>query len=211
MRVNMQLVRVADGATLWTDSFDGQLTDLFALQDSMSSRVSHAMALKLLSHETQRIEKRHTNNAEAYEAYLKGRYFWNKSTEESIRKAIDYFEEATRIDPNFGVAYAGLAHCYNSLGSSGAVLGPLLPSQVYPKARAAALRALEIDEQIGEAYASLAHVKWNRKDGRGQHRHKASAGTRSRFSRRQHQRGLGLLLGTATRRSDRTVPEGVGA
>ncbi|HSE96766.1 MAG TPA: winged helix-turn-helix domain-containing protein [Blastocatellia bacterium] len=161
LRLTVQMIDVAGRRPVWAETFDEKLTDIFLLQDRVADRVAQAMTLKLTGAEKMRLARRYTENAEAYRAYLKGRYFWNKSTEEAIKKGIEYFNVAISIDPNFALAYAGLADCYNSLGSSGTILGALPPSEVYPKAKAAALKALDLDGELAEAHASLARVKWN--------------------------------------------------
>src|SRR4029077_15276981 len=99
IRVTVQLVSVHDAATLWTEKFDGEFTDIFAIEDSMSNQVAQAMMLKLSGDEKSLLTKRYTENPEAYQNYLKGRYFWNKRTPDGFRKAIGYFQDAIKIDP----------------------------------------------------------------------------------------------------------------
>jgi DNA-binding winged helix-turn-helix (wHTH) protein/TolB-like protein/thioredoxin-like negative regulator of GroEL len=154
VRVTVQLVSVRDGTPLWAEKFDEQFTDIFAVQDRISEQVARALMLRLSVEERAGLHKRYTENAEAYQAYLKGRFFWSKRTGESMRKGIEYFDQAIRVDPNYALAYAGLADSYNVLSQ----FGDLAPYEAMPKAKAAALRALEIDDTLAEAHASLALV-----------------------------------------------------
>lgn len=161
VRVTVQLLRISDGAPLWGESFDDSFTDIFAVQDSISAKVVAALTMKLSGEEEQRLQKRYTDNSAAYEAYLKGRYFWNKRTGEGFKKAIEFFKQATDIDPNYALAYAGMADSY---GLTPAYTGAP-PKDYFPQAKAAALKALELDEQLSEAHASLGWVyftyEWN--------------------------------------------------
>jgi DNA-binding winged helix-turn-helix (wHTH) protein/TolB-like protein/cytochrome c-type biogenesis protein CcmH/NrfG len=154
VRLAVRLLLVKDGAPLWADRFDERFTDIFAVQDSISERVTRALALKLSGDERHRVTKRYTGNAEAYRAYLKGRYYWSRSTREGLEIAIEAFQQAIQIDPKYALAYAGLADCY--VFGSGRAL-PL--RERVPKARAAIQRALEIDPSLAEAYAPQAYVK----------------------------------------------------
>ncbi len=158
IRVTSRLKRVADGILLWDfQCEEDKCTDLFAVQDSISERVAEKLALVLTGEERKSLAKRYTNNAEANELYMKGRYFWNKRTEESVKKAVQYFQQAIDKDPNYALAYSGLADSYIVLGSWRAG-GALAPKESMPKAKAAALRALEIDDSLAEAHTSLADV-----------------------------------------------------
>ena len=112
--------------------------------------------MKLSGAQKKRLTKRHTENTQAYHLYLKGRFHWNKRTEEELRKGMQYFEQAIAVDPDYALAYAGLADSYNILVSYSA----LAPKEAFPKAKTAAGRALEIDERLGEAHASLAFVRF---------------------------------------------------
>ncbi len=157
MRVTVRLMNVRDGTALWAYKCDGQCADIFALQDLISEDVAQALTLKLTGEEYKRLTKRYTGSKAAYQSYIKGRYFWNKRTEEGFRKGIEYFEQAIANDPDYALAYAGMADCYNLLSSY-----YMLPQkETYPKAKAAAIKALEIDNAIAEAHVSLAYVKLN--------------------------------------------------
>jgi len=154
IRITARLVRVDDGKTLWVETFDEKFTDIFAVQDSISQRIVSALALQLSGDERSDLEKKYTANADAYQLYLKGRFFWNKLTPDELQKSIDFYSQAIEIDPNYALAYAGLADSYNLLGSYG--FWPLKES--HPKARAAAEKALELDGTLAEAHASLATI-----------------------------------------------------
>jgi DNA-binding winged helix-turn-helix (wHTH) protein/TolB-like protein/Tfp pilus assembly protein PilF len=154
IRVRVRLVRVEDGRTLWAETFDEKLSDIFAVQDSISQRVAGALAAKLTGEEKVLLAKHHTKNTEAYQLYAKGRYFWNRGTEEGLRKAIKHFQQALEKDPNYALAYTGLADSYALLG----VYGLIPMRESHPKAKEAATRALELDEKLGEAHASLAAI-----------------------------------------------------
>lgn len=155
VRVTVRLLRVADGVPIWASQFDEKMTDIFAVQDSISERVTAALAVRLTSEEQRRLGKRHTADVEAYQLYLKGRYHLNRLTDDGFFKGRDYFQQAIDKDPNYALAYAGLADSYNMLGSFDA----LASAEAYPKAREAAEKALKLDEGLAEAHAALAMVK----------------------------------------------------
>lgn len=163
VRVTVQLLRIPDGASLWSGKFDQLYSDLFTVEDTMAGQLADGLILDLTGAERERLMKRYTQNADAWQAYLRGRYLWNRRTAETHQKAIDEFEQATRIDPHYALAYAGLADAY-------ALLGPN-PNRVMPRAdamaraRAAALKAIELDSGLAEAHTPLAfilmHYDWN--------------------------------------------------
>jgi len=155
IRVSVQLVSVKDGVTLWAAKFDENLTDIFAIQDSISEQVVRSLALKLSSDERRQLKESYTLNPEAFQLFVKGRYFWNQRTTEGLRRSLEYAQQAIAIDPTYAAAYVGLADTYNLLGAQHNVLAP---GESFPKARAAALRALEIDDKLAEAYASLGFI-----------------------------------------------------
>ncbi len=155
VRVTVQLLRVQDGQQLWADKFDEKFTDIFALQDAISERVAAALALELTGSEQDRLTKRYTENAEAYQLYLRGRYFWNKRTGESLQKGIEYFSQAIEKDSHYALPHAGLADSYIILGN----FGLLPPNEAYSKAKVAAEQALKVDADLVEAQVSLAFVK----------------------------------------------------
>ncbi|MCG8607679.1 protein kinase, partial [bacterium] len=155
LRVTAQLVKVADGFHLWSDTYDRELTDIFAIQDDLSRSIVEALRVELSSDETEISRKGHTTNVEAYNLYLKGRYFWNRRTEEGLRKSIDYFQQTIDKDPTYALAYTGLADAYNML----ALWQYQPPREAFPRAKSAAKKALEIDDSIAEAHTALAYVK----------------------------------------------------
>ncbi len=155
IRVTVQLLSISDGAPLWAETFDATFTDIFAVQDIIAERVARALTLRLTGAELKQLTKHDTESAEAYQAYLKGRYFWNKRTYEGFKKSIEYFQQAIERDPNYVLAYAGLADCYNMLAD----YTFLSPEEAFPKAEAAVTRALEIDDTLAEAHASLAYIR----------------------------------------------------
>jgi DNA-binding winged helix-turn-helix (wHTH) protein/TolB-like protein/Flp pilus assembly protein TadD len=157
IRVRVSLVRVRDGKSLWADHFDEKVTDIFTVQDKISERVTAALALKLGANETRQLRKRYTDNTDAYQVYLRGRYFWGLREAEYLKKAIEEFNRALALDNKYALAFAGLADCYNLLPS----YGVLSPVEAYPKARAAATKALEIDDTIAEAHTAAARIKAN--------------------------------------------------
>jgi len=153
--IQVELVDVSSGAQIWGERFNRKLTDVVTMQEEISREISEKLHLRMTDEERSRVSKRHTINAEAYQSYLKGRYHWNKRTQEGLRKSIEYFTEALEKDPTYAQAYAGMADSYNTL----ARFNFLRPQEAYPKARAAVTKALEIDEKLAEAHSSLAVVK----------------------------------------------------
>jgi DNA-binding winged helix-turn-helix (wHTH) protein/TolB-like protein/Flp pilus assembly protein TadD len=164
IRVTTRLVSVSDGKQLWAGQFDEEATDLFAVQDSISERVARELALELTAEEKERLVKRYTNDPQAYELYLRGRFLVSQSKRDSITKAIGFFEEAIRRDPNYALAYVGLADSYDRMPISSD-----MPSrEAFPRAKQAALRALEIDERLVEADTILAWIAlWHEWDWEG--------------------------------------------
>jgi TolB-like protein/Flp pilus assembly protein TadD len=150
--IKTELIDVEQEAQLWGEQYRRQLTDIFELEEEISREISSKLRLKLTGEEKKRLVKRYTENTAAYHLYLKGHYYMNKRTEDWIKKGIDFFQQAIDMDPNYALAYAGLADAYAFLASS---TGGLPPRDAYPKAKAAALKALEIDDTLAEAHASL--------------------------------------------------------
>jgi DNA-binding winged helix-turn-helix (wHTH) protein/TolB-like protein/Tfp pilus assembly protein PilF len=155
VRVTVRLLRVSDGAPIWASQFDEKMTDIFAVQDSISERVTTALAVRWTGEEQRGLTKRHTADIEAYQLYLKGRYHLNRLTDDGFFKGRDYFQQAIDKDPDYALAYAGLADSYNMLGSFDA----LASAEAYPQAREAAEKALKLDESLAEAHTALAMVK----------------------------------------------------
>jgi TolB-like protein/Tfp pilus assembly protein PilF len=156
IRVTVQLVSVSRGAPLWADRFDEMFTDIFEVEDSISEQVASALALRLTGDERRLLNKRYTRNSEAYELYLRGRYHWNKRTEDGLEKSIECFLEAIAIDPGFALAHAGLADSYTLLGDVG--LSAVRPIEAFTRGKLSAIKALEIDNALAEACTSLGHI-----------------------------------------------------
>ena len=161
VRVTVRLLSVADGRQLWVEQFDEKFTDIFSVQDSVSRKVSGALALTLTGEEKELLTKRHTNDIEAYQLFLLGRYHLNRLTDEGFWKGLDYFQRAIKKDPNYAPAYAGMADAYISLSG----FNVLPAKEGFPKAQQAAEEALRLDERLAEAHIALANVKffhdWN--------------------------------------------------
>src|ERR1700722_5148936 len=170
VRLTVQLIRVRDGVQLWGETFDKQFTDIFALEDSLSERVAQSIRLKLTGDETRRFTKRATERPDAYEAYVKGRYFWNKRTDKGMKKGLEYFRQAITLDPTFAEAYVGVADSYATLG----LYAVLPPKEAFPAAKDAVKRALEMDDGLAEAHATLGFINfyydWNGVEGASEFR-----------------------------------------
>jgi eukaryotic-like serine/threonine-protein kinase len=156
LRIGTELVDVATGSRLWGEQYDRKPGDIFAIQDEISNEISEKLRLKLTRADKKRLTKHQTDDPEAYRLYLKGRHHWNRWTEEGFYKAIECFQQAVEKDPAYALAYAGLADSYVLLGWN----GYLPPKDAFPKGRAAAMRALQLDPDLGEAHTSLAGVLW---------------------------------------------------
>jgi tetratricopeptide (TPR) repeat protein len=151
VRVNVQLIHAQSDAHLWAETFDRKLTDIFAVESEIAKNIAESLQAKLTGSEKASIAKRPTANPEAYELYLKGRYFWNKRTGDDLRKSIEYLKQAIEKDPGYALAYAALADSYGILRFYG---GASRDESVVPAA-AAAKKALELDDSLAEAHASL--------------------------------------------------------
>src|SRR2546425_1581696 len=156
VRVNVQLINALTDAHLWADTYDRKLTDIFAVETEIAKTVADVLQAKLTGSEQHVIAARPTANTEAHQLYLKGRFFWNKRTGGDLKKSIDYFEQAIAADPNYALAYAGVADGYVWL--PGYTAGT--PRDCYAKAMAAAKKALELDDTLAEAHTSLAIAIW---------------------------------------------------
>jgi DNA-binding winged helix-turn-helix (wHTH) protein/TolB-like protein/Flp pilus assembly protein TadD len=151
IRINARVIRVADGSLLWTGTFDEKFAGIFAVQDAISNRVAAALALRLGSDEKIRLTKHHTENVEAYQLYLRGRFHVFRLTPPEINKGISYFQQAIAIDPRYALAYAGLSDAYRSL----ALGSEMPPTEFLSKSKAAAQKAVEIDDALSEAHTAL--------------------------------------------------------
>src|SRR3984957_16053084 len=159
VRITAELVQVSTDRHLWADTYESQIGDVLALQNRVSSAIVNEIRINLTPEDRERLSKAPSVAPDAYEDYLKGRYHWNKRTDENLTKAIGYFEDATRKDPHYALAYAGLSDCYAIISAT--IFGTVPSSVSAPKAKAAAQRALEIDPTLTEAETSLATVKFN--------------------------------------------------
>jgi len=155
IRVNVQLINALTDAHLWADTYDRKLTDMFAVESEIAKTIAEMLQAKLSGSEKTAISKKPTENPEAHELYLKGRFFWNKRTAGDLRKSIDYFNQAVQKDPNYAQAYAGLAQSWKLLPAfnGGA------PKDCFPQAEAAAKKALALDDTSSSAHAALASLK----------------------------------------------------
>jgi len=155
VRIRIQLIEARTDRHLWADSYERDLSNILALQGELARAIAGEIKVTLTQDEEERLVSARPVNPEAYQHYLKGRWFWNKRTEEDLKKAIEYFEQAIEIDPSYAMAYAGLADSYIILPDYSSIP----PKEAYPKAEEAALKALEMDDTLAEAHASLAAIK----------------------------------------------------
>jgi len=152
MRIAVELIDARSDKHLWTETYDREFDDVFSVQTDIAKQVADALRVRILPRETRQIEKRPTTSSEAYGLYLEGRYFWNKRTKETLLKAIEYFNQATTIDPNFAVAYSGIADSYSVLADH-----QHLPYvEAHHREKENALKAVQLDESSAEARTSLA-------------------------------------------------------
>lgn len=155
LRITVQLVNAADGYHLWSERYDREMRDIFEVQDEITLAVVSALKVTLFGEERSALLKKGTANAEAYELYMRGRYFWNRRGVADFGKAIEQFELAIKLDPGYALAYSGLADCLIFLGYYDA----LSPAEARPKAKAAVAKALEMDDSLAESQASMAMYK----------------------------------------------------
>jgi len=156
VRVNVQLINAMTDAHLWADTYDRKLTDIFAVESEIAKTIADTLQARLTRSEQHALAARPTENSEAHQLYLRGRFFWNKRTGNDLKKSIDYFQQAIAADPNYALAYAGVADGYVWLPAYTAGT----PQDCYPKAMAAAKKALELDDTLAEAHTTLAIAIW---------------------------------------------------
>jgi serine/threonine protein kinase/tetratricopeptide (TPR) repeat protein len=163
--IQTQLVETRKGSQLWGSQYVRKLEDVFTLQEDISREISKNLRLRLTGEEKQRLVRRYTDDPEAYQLYLKGRYFWNKRTDADLRKAISYFQQAVAKDAGYALAYAGLADSYHVLW----VYSNITPMECHHLAKAAALRSVQLDDTLAEAHTTLASIaaadEWNFAEG----------------------------------------------
>src|SRR5712692_4741255 len=155
LAISAELIDVQNDTHIWGQQYNRKITDILALQDEIVKEITATLRLRLTGEAEKRLAKRYTANPEAYQDYLKGRYWWNKRTKEGLNKGIEYLQQAVAKDPTYALAYDGLADCYSLL----AYYGFVDSKEGYPRAREAALKALEIDDSLAEAHTSLVFVK----------------------------------------------------
>jgi len=153
IRVNVRLVKTADGTSLWAGTFDEKFTDIFVVQDAIANKVAAALALRLGGEEQKHLTRRYTENVEAYQYYLKGRFHWNKRAPRDLQKAIEHFKQAITLDRAYALAFAGLADAYTLLANAGSPA-----HEIMPKAREAAHKAVLLDDNLAEAHAALGNT-----------------------------------------------------
>jgi TolB-like protein/Tfp pilus assembly protein PilF len=153
VRIAAQLIDVRSGYHLWSERYDRDLEDVLAIQEDIARQIASSLKIKLAEDGGASLAKRHTSDRDGFNLYLKGRYHWNRRTEDGFRKGIELFREAVERDPDYALAHAGLADCYTQLGD----YGYLPPGEAREGARKAALRAIETDDSLAEAHASLAY------------------------------------------------------
>jgi len=157
LNVQVDLVDAVTGAQIWGAGYDRNIADLVAVKQAIAQEVTAKLKLKLSSQEQRRLVNRDSTNAEAYQFYLRGRYFWNKRTSDGIKQAIEHFRQSVERDPNFALGYVGLADCYIGL----TFYNFAAPHETMPKAKESAIKALALDNTLAEAHTSLAHVLTN--------------------------------------------------
>jgi TolB-like protein/DNA-binding winged helix-turn-helix (wHTH) protein/tetratricopeptide (TPR) repeat protein len=160
VRITVELIQATSDKHLWAQSYERNLTDILKLQDEVSRAIAGEIQVSLTPDVSQRLSSSKQVDAEAYQLYMKGRYFWVRRTEESVNRAISYFQQTIEKDQNYAAAYSGLADCYSSLGFSFDI-GSLPPQEAQPKAIAEANKALQLDDSLAEAHNSLAYTKLN--------------------------------------------------
>jgi eukaryotic-like serine/threonine-protein kinase len=153
LSISVELVDAHDNSHLWGGQYDRKLSDVLSMQAQMAREISERLRLRLAGEDKKRLAKHYTENNEAYQLYLRGRFYWNKRTREAYKKAIEFFNQAIEQDPNYALAYSGLADCYTQ-GDY-----PLLPKERLPLAKQSALKAIELDNTLAEPHISLGRIK----------------------------------------------------
>jgi TolB-like protein/DNA-binding winged helix-turn-helix (wHTH) protein/Tfp pilus assembly protein PilF len=159
VRITAELVQTSSDRALWAETYENQVGDILALQQQVANAIVRQIQIELTPQEQQALTATQSISPEAYEDYLKGKYYWNRRSEASLTKAINYFELATKDEPQYALAYAGLADCYGIIGA--AIVGTVPAKDVAPKAEAAAIRAIELGPNLAESQTSMATVRLN--------------------------------------------------
>ena len=157
LAIQADLVDVANGSQIWGNHYDRKLSEILTVQDEIANEISEKLRLRLTGEEKEQLKKRYTADIEAYKLYLKGRYAWEKRTESGLQQSIELFQQAIEKDPSFALAYAGLAGSYGVMSS----YSLMSPAESFPRTRAAARKALEIDDGLSQAHATLGHALWD--------------------------------------------------
>jgi TolB-like protein/Tfp pilus assembly protein PilF len=157
LRITAQLIQASNGNHLWSDTYDREMQDIFAVRSEVAQHVALTLKVRLLGEEKERVDKKPTENLEAYKLYLRGRYFWNKRTPDGIKQAIEQFQQSIDRDPNFALGYAGLADSYIAL----TFYNFAAPHEAMPKAKESALKAMALDDTVAEPHASLGNILMN--------------------------------------------------
>src|SRR5262249_18180070 len=155
VRIDAELVNVSDGAEIWGEQYNRPMTDVFAIQQEIARDISDKLKLRLSGEQQKQGAHGSTQNSEAYDLYLRGRYFWNQRTPESLHKSIEFFQRALDKDPNYALAWVGLSDAYSVIPGFPAGMTPL---EAYPKARQAVERALQLDDSLSEAHSAMGLV-----------------------------------------------------
>ncbi len=154
LTVQVEMVDASTGTQKWGERYQRKLADIFAVQEEIGRQITETLRLRLSGEEQRQLTRRHTESAEVYQLYLQGLYLYSKKTRDGIHRAVDYFQQAIAKDPNYALAYTGLANCYVTLSAEEE------PRRLLPQGKAAVVKALEIDRELGEAHASLGWIKW---------------------------------------------------
>ncbi len=203
VRITVQLINALNDSHLWADTYDRKLLDTFAVESDVAQKIAGSLEAKLSGSEKRAIAARPTENSEAYQLYLKGRFFWNKRTGADLHTAANYFEQAIAADPNFAGAYAGLADADLLIP----VFGAGAPREFFPKAMTAARRAIELDDASGEGHTALAQlVMFDFKFPESEHEFRRAIELNPNYATAHHWLGNGLL--TTLGRFDEAVKEG---
>src|SRR5438874_1634077 len=201
VRVNVQLINALTDAHLWADTYDRNLTDIFAVESEIAKNIAEALQAKITGSEKSSLAKAPTANPEAYELYLKGRFFWNKRTGGDLRKSIEYLKQAIAKDPGYALAYAALADSYGLLR----FYGGASPAESVVPAEAAAKKALELDDSLAEAHASLGLIATEELDlNLGVKEQERAIQLNPNYATAHHWLGLGLAT---LRQPDRSIAE----
>jgi serine/threonine protein kinase/Tfp pilus assembly protein PilF len=155
LSISVELINVRDNKHIWGSKYRRDLSEIFAVEDEISNSITENLKLRLTNEELERVVKRHTKSTEAYKAYLKGKFYWNKRTKEGMERSIEYFRQAIKEDPTYAPAHSALAGTYSTLGSWGVIA----PKVAFSRAREATLKALELDDLLAEAHSAIAGIK----------------------------------------------------